>query len=77
MLVKCKEDNNYYAMKVLDKTQIIKMKQVEHTLYEKNILEALNYPFVVTMGFSFKDNSYIYFILPFINGGEMFTHLRR
>lgn len=64
-------------MKVLDKTKVIKMKQVQHTLYEKNILEALNYPFVVRMWFAFKDNSYLYFILPFINGGEMFTHLRK
>lgn len=29
------------------------------------------------MEFFFKDNSYIYMVLPFINGGEMFTHLRR
>ncbi|XP_049869376.1 cAMP-dependent protein kinase catalytic subunit alpha-like [Pectinophora gossypiella] len=72
-----KKENKYYAMKVLDKERIIKMKQVEHTLYEKRILEAIRFPFMVSMEFSFKDNSNIYFVMPFIQGGEMFTHLRR
>ncbi|XP_049706408.2 cAMP-dependent protein kinase catalytic subunit alpha-like [Helicoverpa armigera] len=66
-----------YAMKVLEKEKIVKMKQVEHTLNEKRILEAIRFPFTVYMEFSFKDNSYVYFIMPFVQGGEMFTHLRR
>ncbi|XP_066143796.1 cAMP-dependent protein kinase catalytic subunit alpha-like isoform X2 [Euwallacea fornicatus] len=64
-------------MKVIDKIRIIKMKQVEHTLYEKKILESAKFPFLISLEYSFKDNSYIYLLMPFINGGEMFTHLRR
>lgn len=77
ILLKHSTSSNLYAMKVLEKEKIIKMKQVEHTLYEKRILEAIRFPFTVSMEFSFKDNSYIYFIMPFVPGGEMFTHLRR
>ncbi|XP_058790460.1 cAMP-dependent protein kinase catalytic subunit alpha-like [Phymastichus coffea] len=77
MLVKKADDANYYAMKILDKTQLVKMKQVEHTHNEKRILQSLLFPFTVYMEYCFKDKSYIYMILPFVNGGEMFSHLRR
>lgn len=77
LLLKHGKTGKFYAMKVLEKENIVKTKQVEHTLYEKRILEAIRFPFTVSMEFSFKDNSFIYFIMPFVQGGEMFTHLRR
>lgn len=67
----------YYALKILDKKKVIAMEQVEHTLYEKKILQALNHPFLVHMDFYFYDNSYLYFVLPFIMGGEMFGLLKK
>nr|XP_034840107.1 cAMP-dependent protein kinase catalytic subunit alpha-like [Maniola hyperantus] len=77
VLLKHSKTNQYYAMKILEKQTIVKMKQVEHTLYEKRILEAIRFPFTVSMECSFKDNSYIYFVMPFVPGGEMFSHLRK
>ncbi|KOB73103.1 putative cAMP-dependent protein kinase catalytic subunit [Operophtera brumata] len=67
----------YYAMKMLEKAKIVKLRQIEHSFYEKKILCGLNFPFVVYMKFFFKDNVYLYFVLPFIAGGEMFAHLRK
>ncbi|XP_034172682.1 cAMP-dependent protein kinase catalytic subunit 1 [Osmia lignaria lignaria] len=77
ILVRYRPTSVFYAMKILDKAKIVKMKQVDHTHNEKKILQCVRFPFVVFMEFFFKDNSYIYMVLPFINGGEMFTHLRR
>ncbi|XP_029165384.1 cAMP-dependent protein kinase catalytic subunit beta-like isoform X1 [Nylanderia fulva] len=77
ILVKYKLTSTYYAMKILDKTKLVKMKQVDHTRNEKRILQCINFPFMVFMEFCFKDNSYVYMVLPFAQGGEMFTHLRR
>jgi len=34
--------------------QIVKLKQVEHTLNEKKILHATSFPFIVCLEFSFK-----------------------
>lgn len=76
-LVKHTTTGKYYAMKALEKEKIVKLKQIEHSFYEKKILCGLNFPFVVYMKYYFKDNVYLYFVLPFIVGGEMFTHLRK
>lgn len=76
-LAKHIDTQKYYAMKMLEKEKVVKLKQVEHSYYEKKILCGLNFPFVVYMKYFFKDNVYLYYVLPFVAGGEMFRHLRK
>jgi len=42
-----------YAMKVLRKADVIKRKQVEHTMAERRILGGVEHPFVVSLRFAF------------------------
>ena len=39
----------YFAMKVLRKVEVVRLKQVEHVISERNILGQINYPFIVNM----------------------------
>jgi len=68
--------NQTLALKIMEKQTIVKLKQVEHTLSEKRILQAIKFPFLVNLIYSFKDHSHLYLALEFASGGEMFTHLR-
>lgn len=76
-LVRFSKNGKYYAMKVLKKSEIVRMKQVEHTVNEKNILEKLHHPFLISMLGSFQDCVNLYMVLDYVSGGELFTYLRR
>jgi len=77
IMVKHLESETYYAMKLLIKEKVVKTKQVEHTLNEKKILQAMNFPTIVSFVYCFKDPSNLYLVLGFENGGELFTYLRK
>ena len=76
-LCKHKKTGYIFVMKILKKNEIIKQKQVDHVYSEFNILINLKHPFIVQLlGYNFDDPKYVYFILEYIQGGELFTLLR-
>jgi len=77
MQVRKKDTGKIYAMKVLDKKHILAHNEVEHTLAEKHILQQIHHPFLVNLNFSFQTEDKLYFILDYVNGGELFFHLQK
>uniref|UniRef100_A0AAY5KGH4 Protein kinase domain-containing protein n=1 Tax=Esox lucius TaxID=8010 RepID=A0AAY5KGH4_ESOLU len=55
------------------KKHIVAKHQEEHVLFEKRILKATQSDFIVRLHFAFKDNRYIYMIMDFCVGGEIWT----
>lgn len=66
----------YYALKILKKNEIIKLKQVDHILSEISILNSIDFPFCVNMFGIAQDDRYLYIVLEYVPGGELFTYLR-
>ena len=77
VLVKNENNNKLYAMKILDKKYIVKKNQVSHTQTERAMLEKLKHPFIVRLNYAFQDSKRLYFLTEFLQGGELFFHLRR
>eukprot|EP01097_Dermamoeba_algensis_P000010 TRINITY_DN1003_c0_g2_i1.p1 TRINITY_DN1003_c0_g2~~TRINITY_DN1003_c0_g2_i1.p1 ORF type:complete len:702 (+),score=214.46 TRINITY_DN1003_c0_g2_i1:95-2200(+) len=75
-LTQAKRGDKLFALKMLDKLAVIRLKQVDHVKYEKQILSQLNFPFIVRMYNSFQDAGNLYLLLDFAGGGEMFYWLR-
>ncbi|KAG6909839.1 hypothetical protein DXG01_015112 [Tephrocybe rancida] len=67
----------HFAMKVLRKTDIVKLRQVEHVNAERYILSRVSHPFVVDLFATFQDSVNVYMLMSYVPGGELFTHLRR
>lgn len=67
----------FLAVKIINKERVIKTRQVEHTCNEKNILFCMKSPFIVALFDYFQDARCLYFVLEFVNGGEMFTHIQK
>ena len=76
-LVKFKKNNKIYAMKILDKNDIIEKHQEEHTKIERDLLTRINCPFIVNIKFAFQDKDNLYIITEFMQGGELFFHLHK
>jgi len=64
-------------MKVLNKKTILERNELEHTKAEKNILQKLVHPFLVNLVYAFQTPDKLYFIMDYINGGELFYHLQK
>lgn len=75
-LIKRKSDNRYFALKILQKADIIKLKQVDHILSEVTILNLLDYPLLIKMHGLAQNERYLYIVMDYIPGGELFTYLR-
>ena len=66
-----------YAMKSLKKDVLIEQEQIENTLLEKEILQTIDYPLLCGLVFCFQTEDRIFFVMPFLSGGELFQHLRK
>lgn len=76
-LVQSRHNQRFYAVKVLKKQQVVKMKQVEHTNDERKMLAEVKHPFLITLWGTFQDSKNLYMVMDFVEGGELFSLLRK
>ncbi|KAM7197714.1 camp-dependent protein kinase type 2 [Rhypophila sp. PSN 637] len=76
-LVQSKHNSRFYAVKVLKKMQVVRMKQIEHTNDERRMLGEVKHPFLITLWGTFQDAKNLYMVMDFVEGGELFSLLRK
>lgn len=76
-MVKNKLDQSICALKVFNKTNIIKQENIECLKNEKDILMNINCPFIVKLHYTFQNDDKIFMAFDYHNGGELFYHLQR
>lgn len=76
-LVRKKETDECYAMKVLKKSKMENEKDVTRVFNEKEIIKDINHPFIVKLHYTFQTLNKAYFILDLLNGGDLYTHIMK
>jgi protein kinase A len=67
-----------YALKILRKPEVIRLKQIDHVRHERAILQDVaGHPFITRLIASFSDHDSLYMLLDYVPGGELFTYLRK
>jgi serum/glucocorticoid-regulated kinase 2 len=78
VLARKKDTGEHFAMKVLNKTNVVRKKQVDHTRAERRILSRVDpkeCPFIVSLHSAFQTESKLYLVLDYIPGGDLYFHL--
>ena len=76
VLVRYSKDGKYYIMKSMRKDQIISEGTVDNILVERNILMEGQCQFILTLSFFFQTPERLYYVCPFIKGGDLFHKLK-
>ena len=74
-LVQNQKTGSYFAMKSIRKDVVLQHESIESLKVEKLILLQVQHPFIISMEQVFSSDTRIYFVMQFVQGGELFKHL--
>ena len=76
-LVRKGNTQQLYAMKTLRKSDVLKRNQIAHVKAERDILAEADNEWVVKLYYSFQDREHLYFVMDYIQGGDMMGRLQK
>jgi len=76
-LVQKVDTGKVYAMKSLQKAEMLRRDQLAHIRAERDVLAESTSPWVVQLFYSFQDPLYLYLIMEFLPGGDLMTMLMK
>ena len=71
-----RSNNKVYALKILKKARIVRLRQKQNIMNEKNLLLMIDHPFILRLYNTYKDNDHLYMLLELVQGGELFSRLQ-
>ena len=72
-----RETSEQFAVKVLDKGDIMQAGSVDRVMAEKSILQEMQHPFIVKLHYAFQSQTKLYFVLDYVPGGDLFHALNQ
>ncbi|KAI1899339.1 hypothetical protein AGOR_G00060770 [Albula goreensis] len=75
-LVKDKKARGYFALKAMKIPDVIRLKQEQHVHNEKAVLTEVNHPFLIRLFWTHHDDLFLYMLMDYVPGGELFSYLR-
>ena len=76
-LVRLKGTNALFAMKVLEKQEMLDRNKMHRVRAEDEILSTTDHPMVSAMFTMFQTNTSLYFLMDYCPGGELFELLQK
>ena len=73
-LTRMKSNDKLFAIKTIRKDVVIETDQIEAINLERDVLLSCDHPFLVGMEFVFQSELRLYFVMPFVQGGELYKH---
>jgi len=70
-LVKKKTSGDYFAMKIIDKEKTIEKSQEDLIKSEVTIMRKLDNDYIVKLYYSFQNTQYLFFVMEYMNGGDL------
>uniref|UniRef100_A0A8C6UYL5 protein kinase C n=1 Tax=Neogobius melanostomus TaxID=47308 RepID=A0A8C6UYL5_9GOBI len=78
LLVQLKKTERIYAMKVVKKELVNDDEDIDWVQTEKHVFEqASNHPFLVGLHSCFQTESRLFFVIEYVNGGDLMFHMQR
>jgi 3-phosphoinositide dependent protein kinase-1 len=75
ILARYRADARLYAVKVLNKSLIVRNKVIDYVRNERNILDGLHHPGIAALHFTFQDAESLYMGLEYCPNGELYAQL--
>ncbi|GJQ08371.1 hypothetical protein GpartN1_g162.t1 [Galdieria partita] len=76
-LVRKRDNKEYFAMKKLRKSEMLRKEQASHVKAERDILVEADHSFICKLYYSFQDEKYLYLVMEYLPGGDLMSLLMR
>lgn len=76
-LVRCNLDNQYYALKKLDKYEISRLNKIPHLMREKDLMNKCKHHNIVRLENTFQDDDSCYFVLEYHPIGDLASLIKK